>query len=294
MLAQRPFGATGFKVSIIGLGAGHIGAPELDEAEVGALLHCALDRGVTLIDTAPSYGLSEERIGRHLAARRDEYVLSTKCGYGVPGTPDWTGACIRGGIDAALGRLRTDRIDILHLHSPPVGILERDDVLDALEAGVRAGKVRVAAYSGDAEALDYALATGRFAAVQTSINLFDQRVLDHGLARARDRRLGVIAKRPLGNAPWRFAERPVGHYAEVYWERMRRMGVDTRGLPWEELALRFAAYQSGVSSCIVGTARPPHLERALDVVTEGALDPAHVELLRAAFRAHDDGWTQQV
>ena len=60
-----------------------VGSDALSEADAGRLLNAALDAGISLIDTARSYGLAEERIGRHLANRRDEYVLSTKVGYGV-------------------------------------------------------------------------------------------------------------------------------------------------------------------------------------------------------------------
>ena len=68
-LRQRPFGATGLTVSALGLGAGHIGGSDLDDADVDALLGATLDAGVTLIDTARSYGRSEERLGRFLDRR---------------------------------------------------------------------------------------------------------------------------------------------------------------------------------------------------------------------------------
>ena len=86
---ERAFGKQGLSVSALGLGAGHIGDPELDEARVGVLLNSALDMGITLIDTARSYGLSEERIGRHIARRRPQFILSTKVGYGMSGHKDW-------------------------------------------------------------------------------------------------------------------------------------------------------------------------------------------------------------
>src|SRR4051812_42909541 len=106
---KRSFGATGLVVSSLGFGAGHIGGAELDDQAAGRILGAALDFGITLFDTARGYGLSEERIGRHLGYRRDEIVIATKGGYGIEGIPDWTGACIAAGIDAALRRLSTDR-----------------------------------------------------------------------------------------------------------------------------------------------------------------------------------------
>ncbi|MCK7578814.1 MAG: aldo/keto reductase [Chromatiales bacterium] len=80
----RAFGQTGLEVPVLGFGAMQAGDPRLPEERAARLLNHALDLGLALIDTARSYGSSEERIGRHLARRRDEFVLSTKVGYGVP------------------------------------------------------------------------------------------------------------------------------------------------------------------------------------------------------------------
>jgi aryl-alcohol dehydrogenase-like predicted oxidoreductase len=293
-LEPRPFGRTGLTVSPLGLGAGRLGGGDLSEADAERLLLGALDEGVTLIDAAPSYGQAEERIGRHLAHRRGEIVLSTKGGYGAPGIPDWTGPSITAGVDAALRRLRTSWIDIFHLHSCPLSTLERGDVVGALEGAVRAGKVRVAAYSGEGDALAWAVRSGRFGGVQASVNLCDQRSLDAELQEARAAGLGVIAKRPLANAAFRFASRPAGDYAEVYWERLQAMALDPGGLAWDELALRFSAFQPGVSACVVGTASLEHLRHNARLIARGALPEAQAEALRRAFREHDRGWVGQV
>ena len=287
---HRAFGRTGLVVPALGFGAGHIGDPAMEESAIGALLNGAVDAGVRLIDTARGYGLSEERIGRHLGWRRADVVLSTKVGYSIPGTEDWTYECVARGVDTALANLRTDWIDVVHLHSCPLATLERGEVVEALEAAVAAGKVRVAAYSGDNEELESAARSGRFGSIQTSLNVFDQRAIDGGVAVARERGVGVIAKRPVANAPWRFAERPVGDYCETYWVRMRAMGIDPGPLEWQELALRFAAYQPGVGSSIVGTRNLEHLLRNADIVARGPLPSDIAVTIRAAFAAHDDGW----
>ena len=287
-MEKRPYGATGLEVSAIGLGAGHIGGADMDERDVERLLHGALDRGVTLIDTAPSYGLSEERIGRHLAGRRDAFVLSTKGGYGDFGVPEWTGACVARGIDAALARLRTDRLDVFHLHSCPREVLGREDILRSLEDARSAGKVRVAAYSGENEHLAAALAIPLFGGVQCSVNICDQRALDAYLPGTR---AGVIGKRPLANACWRFAERPTGQYAEVYWDRFHAMGMPSWDVDWPEVAIRFSAFAPGVSSVIVGTRSLEHLRRSADAVAKGPLEPELVTRIRAGFQG---GWAGEV
>ncbi len=284
LLTMRPFGSTGLSVPILGLGAGHIGDPSMPEADVARLLEGAVDAGVTLIDTAPSYGMSEERIGRHLRHRRNEVILSTKLGYGVPGAADWTAACIAGGIDLALGRLRADVIDIAHLHSCPRGTLEHGEVIDALERAVEAGKVRVAAYSGDNEPLEWAVMSGRFNSIQASLSFCDQFAVDRAAAAARSRGVGVIAKRPVANAPWRDARPSNDDAAAAYWDRFRALRLDSHGLSWQELALRFAVFHTGADCSIIGTRSLDHLRANVAIVEKGPLAGEIAGEVRAAFR----------
>lgn len=282
-MQKRAFGNTPFHVTPLGLGAGQIGDPAQDEAMVARFLNGALDLGINLIDTARGYGLSEERIGRHIAHRRSEYVLSTKVGYGVPGFDDWTYDCVAAGVDQALRHLQTDVIDIAHLHSCPLDTLRNNGVIDALDRAREAGKIRVVAYSGENDELAWAVASGRFASVECSVNVFDQLSLSETLPSAHARGLGVIAKRPMGNAPWRHAARPHGDYCETYWERMHALDLDRAGLDWDEFVLRFSAFAPGVSIAIVGTASLERLKHNVALVEKGALDAAMMAEIRARF-----------
>ena len=286
-MTPRMLGDTGIMASPLGLGAGHIGAPEKSEGEVARLLHAALDAGVTFIDTARGYGLSEERIGRHLEGRRHDAVLSTKVGYGVPGHADWTPGCVRAGVDAALGRLRTDHIEVVHLHSCPADVLAHGGVVEALVDARRTGKIGAVAYSGENEALAHALTDGLIEVVQCSINPFDQGAA-RGVLSGSER--GVIAKRPLGNAPWRFGDEPHGHYANAYWRRMRAMGFEPEGLGWHEVALRWAVHHSGAHTAIVGTSRAEHLLENVELAARGPLPREVVSALEAAYDVADEGW----
>jgi aryl-alcohol dehydrogenase-like predicted oxidoreductase len=280
-MEMRALGNTGLTVSALGLGAGAVG--ELSEEEAAAFLGGALDLGVALIDTARSYGASEERIGRHLAHRRGEFVLSTKCGYGIEGVPDWTGACIERGVDEALRRMRTDRIDVMHLHSCPLDVLRREDILDAMRRAVRLGKVRVAAYSGEGEALQFAMRCGVFGSVQTSVSICDQPDLSPA------RGLGLLAKRPLANAVWRFSERPSHDgAAAAYWDRLRAMRLE--GVS-QDLAIRFAAFAPGVSSALVGTRSLDHLRANAESIDRGALPESAVAAIRSGFKPE---WSGQI
>ena len=293
-METQPYGNSGFEVSVLGLGAGQIGDASIDEAQVSRFLNTTLDLGITLIDTARGYGLSEERIGRHLAHRRSEFVLSTKLGYGIPGQTDWTGAAVDAGVDEALRRLATDCIDIVHLHSCELPTLLSGEVIDALERARDKGKLRTVAYSGENEALAWAIASARFSGVECSVNMFDQASLDERLPRAARQGIGVIAKRALGNAPWRFAERPVGDYCEIYWERMQRLAYDTVGMAWDEFALRFSAWQPTVSCAIAGTASIEHLRHNVAIVEAGPLAADLVAEVRQRFQSIGADWRGEI
>lgn len=293
-MLSNPYGRGGRLVSRLGLGAGQIGQDSMDDKQVAQLLNAALDLGITLIDTARGYGLSEERIGRHLTHRRSEYMLSTKLGYGVAGHADWTVGIIGAGVDQALRLLRTDFIDIVHLHSCELPTLQAGEVIDALVLAKQQGKIGTVAYSGENDALAWAAADGRFGGLECSVNLFDQYSLDTTLPSALTAGLGVIAKRPLGNAPWRFAQRPEGQYVETYWHRQQQLAYDTCGLPWDELALRFAAFRPEVSCAIVGTASLQHLIHNAALVDKGPLPPDVVQALRQRFKARGADWPGEV
>lgn len=289
----RLFGNTGLEVSAVGLGAGQIGENGCDDDAARAVIRTALDSGVTFFDTARSYGRSEERLGRHLS-RDENIVRSTKVGYDVPGARDWTAAAVLGGVDLALVRLQVDVIDVVFLHSCPLEVLQQGEVIDALHTARAAGKVRVAGYSGENEALAWAVDSGLFGAVQTSVNLVDQWSLYHVLAPAKAAGLGLVAKRPLANAPWRFSDRPVGQDAELYWERLRALGLRAPGEDWVATALRFASFTPGVSTAIVGTASPAHLREAMSAEARGPLEPEDYEVWRAAFLPYAEQWPGRV
>jgi aryl-alcohol dehydrogenase-like predicted oxidoreductase len=287
----RTFGKTGLTVPALGFGAGIAGDPSLSERDAEALLHSVLDLGIGLIDTARSYGLSEERIGRYLSRRRGEFVLSTKVGYGVPGHEDWTAGCVLPGVDLALAKLRTDVLDLVHLHSCPRSTLESSGVVEALARAVESGKVRVAAYSGDNDALEWAINSGAFGSVQFSLNVVDQAAVDTALPAARERGLGVIAKRALANAVWRrqplASEDPA---ISTYRERWNALAIDLGGLPAEEVALRFTASLAGVHAVLVGSGRLEHLKENVEAISRGPLAEGLERAIRLRFRERGAGW----
>jgi aryl-alcohol dehydrogenase-like predicted oxidoreductase len=288
-IPQRDFGDKGFKVSALGLGGGHLGDQRLPESTAEYILNLALDNGITLFDTARSYGTSEERIGKYLSHRRQDIIISTKVGYGIEGYKDWTYDCIIAGVDEALKLLKTDYIDIVHLHSCPIEILQQGDVVSALYRTHIQGKVRVPAYSGENEALEFAIYSEQLGSIETSVNICDQRNLASNLPKAKERNMGVIAKRSIANTPWLYNERPYGHYCEEYWVRWMKMGINT-GIDPEELFIRFTAFAEGVDCSLVGTTNGDHLLRNIDLVSKGKLPDDVISEIRNAFTVNDENW----
>lgn len=156
-LERRRLGDNGPQVTVLGFGAMELrGEPHrnprpLGESVAAEVLNTVLDEGINFIDTSVDYALSEERIGRHIGARRDEYFLASKAGCPLgfhPDAPpgplphDYSPANIRAGVEQSLRRLRTDRLDLVQLHiSPALQVLRRDGVVDTLTALREEGKV---------------------------------------------------------------------------------------------------------------------------------------------------------
>lgn len=292
-MEKRALGKTGINVTSLGFGAGQIGDLGLPDETVNHLLNLALDSGINLIDTARGYYASEDRIGRFISRRREEFVLSTKVGYGIEGYQDWTYDGVLAGIDYALQLMKTDYLDIVFLHSCPQETLQQGAVIEALEEAKKAGKIRATGYSGENDDFDYALATSRFDVLMASYNICDQNIANRSFQLMERQGTGFIAKRPVANAPWRFDQRPVGHYAETYWERWQAMKIDS-ALPLQEIALRFAIGEKGVHSCIVGTTNPEHLLDNLAIAAKGPLPGDLQQHIRDAFLQADQDWPGQV
>ncbi|MEB3188582.1 MAG: aldo/keto reductase [bacterium] len=280
----RSFGTSSLQVSPLGLGASLIGGKHVKEEDAGRLLNEALDLGVRLIDTGPAFGLSEERIGSHLAHRRDEFVLSTRCSPDDEAGTGWTPESVTRSIDDTLVRLKTEHLDLVLVPSLPADPLEAEEAVAAFHGVVQAGKVRVVGYAGDERDLEVALAREQLGAFELTVNVFDQDSLDTHVLPAARLGKGILARRPLANAPWLYEERPHNPLVEVYWDRMQAMGFQPGDLSWPELAIRFVAHHPGVSSAVFGTANVLQLARQIEWVEKGPLPGEVLETLRTAFQ----------
>ncbi len=171
-LAKRPFGKTGFEVSILGFGAAPNAYLDTEAQAAVAMINKLLDSGMNLIDTAVSYPGSEEFIGKHLSNRRKDYFLVSKCGGKDREftEPAWSADLIAKQIDRSLQLLKTDRIDAMLLHTCDLNTLQTGEALGALDKAQQAGKIRFVGYSGDNEAAAYAVSLGDVDVLETSVN----------------------------------------------------------------------------------------------------------------------------
>ncbi|MBI4304712.1 MAG: aldo/keto reductase [Chloroflexi bacterium] len=294
-------GNTGLQVTRLGVGMSEIGYNlSLADAETaGRVLNHALDTGINFIDTAECYGTAEELVGITVARRRDEFVLATKAGHLAGGYQgqSWTYRTVADSIDRSLQRMRTDRIDLVQLHSCGVDVLSKGEVIKALQDAKAAGKTRFIGYSGDNEAAHWAVESGHFDTLQTSFNLVEQRARTTGLLKkAKERGMGIIVKRPIANGAWGAKSSP-SEYASQYFERAKKVQAagpipaapDDRIL----LSIGFTFAQPDVDVAIVGTRNPAHMAGNIRLVeTRLPIDQRAVEELRRRFERLDDGWTQ--
>src|SRR4051794_35925157 len=283
-MEMRQFGKTDMRVSVLGFGGAEIGFEKATPDVVARLLTDALDAGLNVIDTAECYLQSEELIGQTVANRRKDYHLFTKCGHpDSPNTPDWRPDSLLRSIQRSLQRLKTDRVDLVQLHSCSEDDLRKGDVIAALRQARDKGYTRYIGYSGDGGAAKYAVECGAFDTLQISVSILDQEAIDLVLPLARERQMGVIAKRPIGNAVWRNTEKPQNSYYHTYWERLPKLNYDfLRGDPKQAVstALRFTLSTPGIHTAIVGTTKPGRWRENAELLAAGPLPKEQYETIR--------------
>lgn len=296
-LEHRRFGKTDMVVGILGFGGAEIGYEGVDQAAADKLLGAALDAGLNVVDTAECYAESEVLIGAAIAQRRKDFHLFTKVGHITPSGErgsDWSKAGITASLERSLKRLRTDAVDLFQLHSCSLEELKKGECIEALEALKQAGKTRYIGYSGDSKAALYAIESGRFDALQTSINFCDQECLELTLPAARKKGMGVIAKRPIANAVWRYDAKPDNGYHQEYWRRLQELNFDfatgegrtrTDADGAAGIALRFTAMQPGVHVLIVGTTKAERWKQNAALLRAGPLPQELEASIRAAWKA---------
>jgi aryl-alcohol dehydrogenase-like predicted oxidoreductase len=316
MTEYRRLGKSGLTVSVVGLGCNNLGrAHTVTESQEGtdAVVHAALDAGVTLFDVADSYGrepgLSETMLGKALGSRRGEAVVATKFGLDMRGTNgrDYGARGSRSYIiraaEASLRRLGTDWIDLYQFHTPdPLTPIE--ETLDALNDLVTSGKVRYIGHSNrsgwqiaEAEYVARARGGARFISAQNHYNLLDRRAELEVTPAAEAYGIGVLPYFPLANglltgkyAPHQAPEGTrLSHTRthlvdEADWQQLKEFSAFAaeRGLTEVQVAFSWLAAQPSVSSVIAGATRPEQVRQNAEAVA-WVPDKAELEELDRIF-----------
>src|SRR5437764_2022183 len=186
-MEKRRFGKTDMDVSVLGFGGSEIGYENASRETVAELLNSALDAGLNVIDTAECYETSEELIGQTVSHRRNEFYLFTKVGHprGV-GSEDWSAASVLESIERSLRRMKTDRVDLVQLHSCSESVLRKGEAITALQTARERGYTRYIGYSGDSRAAKFAVECDVFDTLQTSLNIAEQEPIELTLPIARE------------------------------------------------------------------------------------------------------------
>jgi len=316
-METRALGPSELRVSVVGLGCNNLGRPGTrteNQQGASAVVHAALDAGVTFFDTADiygaSYGLSERLLGEALRGRRDEAIIATKFGHQsfesplAEHGPRGGRAYIRAAVEGSLERLQTDRIDLYQLHTPdPATPIE--ETLGALDELVREGKVRAIGHSNlDGAAIraadDAATALGgaRFVSAQNEYSLLARGVESDVLPAVRERGLGFLPYFPLANGLFtgKFSrtERPADsriarqrpHVADdAPWdaiEAFERFAAE-RGIGILEATFGWLLARPELSSVIAGATRPEQIEANARAGSAWRPSPDEVAAIDALF-----------
>lgn len=290
MTEHRRLGNSGLTVSVVGLGCNNLGrANTVTESQEGtdAVVHAALDAGITLFDVADTYGrepgLSETMLGRALAGRREDAVVATKFGMDMRGANgnDFGARGSRRYIvkaaEASLRRLGTDWIDLYQFHTPDP-LTPIDETLAALDDLVTSGKVRYIGHSNragwqiaEAEFVARARGGSRFISTQNHYNLLDRRAELEITPAAEAYGLGVLPYFPLANglltgkyAPGkapegsRLSHTRTNLVHDADWDQLEKFSAFAaeRNLSEIQVAFSWLAAQPSVSSVIAGATRP--------------------------------------
>lgn len=324
MIERRALGRTGLEVSVLGFGASELGGgwepsatesaaaglpidarlgPDVPDSQAARLLNQLLDAGINFIDTSIDYGRSEELIGTHLAGRRSEFVLATKCGC-VPGTLDiapheYTAANVRRGVENSLRTLRTDYLDVLFLHHPvSPQRLVADGALDALLALKAEGKARAIGISTHKPAITAHLDMDVFDVIQVLYNAVD-RSREREMAAVSQAGIGIVVGQPIARGSavdWRLSR--AHDWAAFMHPQWRSIWEEARldelldGMSRLEFMLRFTLSNPDLDTAILGTSSPEHAGANAEIAARGLLPVAVLDEAKRRLDetdSHPDG-----
>ena len=286
-LEKRKLGNTGVEVSFVGFGALEIGRdwglgdsterlrPEDETA--GVVLNGVLDLGINIIDTASAYHKSEERIGKYISNRRNDFFLASKCGEhsNEPSTYcDFSFEAIKKSIDKSLLLLKVDYIDLMQIYfgPDPQKVLDDDETVAAMKAAKKEGKIRLLGGSTDGDIARQYIESGDFDVMQLEYSLLN-RSDEHLVNLCGEKGIGVLLRGGL--AYGKLTSKVINHLAGDISDKEKLIEllriVDKDGDKLTALALQFLYSNANVASILAGSKNLAHVKKNLEIF-ETSLD----------------------
>ena len=281
MIPKRRFGRTGLEVTQLGYGSMGLRGPKTwgvrvvsDEA-ADRFLNLVLDSGINLIDTAPDYGVTEQRIGQFISSRRTEFILATKCGCAPVQHADhletahiWSKDVISRNIETSLNRMQTDFVDILQFHGGDALTLKREGLIDQLLDFQSQGLIRHIGVSSSLPHLPAMIELGVFDTIQIPYSCLAPQHCDW-ISKAAKTGAGIIIRGGIAHGgPDAEIQRP--NLNDV-WSKARLDEILPPGMSRAELILRMTLSHPDCHTVIVGTCDEQHLADNLAAAAKGSL-----------------------
>jgi aryl-alcohol dehydrogenase-like predicted oxidoreductase len=280
-MQHRTLGQTGLCVTQLGYGSMGLRGPKtwgvrvVSDEDAEKMLNAVLDAGINFIDTSPDYGVSEERIGRFIGSRRNEYYLATKCGCVYTQHADhleidhvWEPDVIRRNLETSLKRLRADHIDLLQFHGGDAETLQRVGLIDLLCSFRDQGLVRFIGSSSSLPHLSGLIDLGVFETFQIPYSCLAPQH-DKLIQRAAATGAGIILRGGIAQGgPDAEIQRPA---LNDVWTKAQLDEILPAGMNRAELILRYTLSHPGCHTAIVGTCNPQHFQANLAAASRGPL-----------------------
>lgn len=284
-MIKKSLGRTGLQVTQLGYGSMGLRGPRtwgmrvVSDTDADKFLNAVLDAGINFIDTAPDYGVSEERIGRFIASRRSEYVLATKCGCDYQQHDDhlevihtWTRDVLLRNLEASLERMQTDYIDLMQFHGGDAETIKAAGLVETLLEFKAQGLIRFIGSSNSIPNLQGMIDLGVFDTFQIPYSCLAPNHHDL-ITAAADTGAGIIVRGGIAHGgPDAEIQRPA---LNDVWTAARLDDLLTEEINRAELILRYTLSHPCCHTTIVGTCNHDHLAENIRSLEKGPL-PATV------------------
>ena len=281
-LSTNPLGRTGLEVTRLGYGSMGLRGPRtwgvrvVSDSDADRFLNRVLDAGINFIDTAPDYGVAEERIGRAIGHRREEFILATKCGCAPVQHDDhleviheWKASVVERNVETSLRNMKTDYLDLLQFHGGDADTLQREGLVDLLRSFRERGLVRFIGSSSSLPNLPAMIDLGVFDTFQIPYSCLAPTHHDL-ITRAAEAGAGIIIRGGIAHGgPDAEIQRPA---LNDVWQQAKLDELLPTGMDRAELILRYTLSHRHAHTVIVGTCNDAHLAQNIAAAERGPLD----------------------